>query len=121
MTYFSKHRDANEYLKILANDDWKVINYTPSTVYYHPYERFSINDEENVHGIIGQEFDKVVAIIDEHFCYERNVLSVKNYEVTPYYNPVKMLYQIMSRARNQLAVIVIDNEEIMAHCLSILN
>ncbi len=74
------------------------------------------------HGVIGQEFDKVVAVIDQFFYYDgNNNLSISNYPQTPYYHPPKMLFQIMTRTRRKLCVVVINNNEIMERCLSILS
>lgn len=122
LNYFKTYSEATNYIKFLKEKNWKVINYTPSTKHAFPYEKFSISDEVNAHEVIGQEFDKVVAIVDSHFYYDsNNNLSTRGYSNTPYYHPTKMLSQIMSRAKRKLSFIVIDNEEIMDRCLEILN
>jgi len=76
---------------------------------------------DNAHQVIGQEYDKVIAVIDQFFCYEGDVLSIKGYTNTPYYHPIKMLFQIMTRTRRKLGVIIINNSEIMSRCLTILD
>lgn len=122
LNYFKTYSEATNYIKSLKEKKWKIINYTPSTKHIFPYEKFEIPNEDNAHGVIGQEFDKVVAIVDSHFYYDTdNKLSTKNYNNKPFYHPTKMLFQIMTRTRRKLSFIIIDNEEIMDRCLEILN
>ncbi|OIQ17670.1 MAG: hypothetical protein BM557_08250 [Flavobacterium sp. MedPE-SWcel] len=121
INYFENLEDAVNFIKVLKLNNWKVINYTPSTVHTHPYEKFSLTEEDNTHQVIGQEFDNVVAVIDSHFYYKNTgELSTKNYIDKPYYLTNKMLYQIMTRARKKLNIVIIDNKEVMEQCLSIL-
>ncbi|MCQ6373201.1 hypothetical protein NPM09_31980, partial [Bacillus cereus] len=42
--------------------------------------------------------------------------SKRNY----YYDSTKMLYQMVTRARNKLHIVIIDNEEVLEKCLRIL-
>jgi len=120
LNYFDNYRESKSFLTQLQAEDWKTINYTPSQYNTHPYERHSIESEsDNAHTVIGQEYDNVVAVIDEYFCYKNNELTVKgdNY----YYDPTKMLLQIVSRTRIKLNIVIIDNQEVLDRCLSILN
>lgn len=121
LIYFQTSSEAKNYLKYMSDYEWKIINYTPSSRYSYPYIDYAVFSEDNAHGVIGQEFDKVVAVIDEFFCYNGNNLSIKNYTSVPYYNPVKMLFQIMTRTRRKLCVVIINNAEILERCISILN
>lgn len=120
LVYFKEYSAAKEYLSLLSSNEWKVINYTPSRKHVLPYDNYALDNEDNAHTVIGQEFDKVVAVIDSHFFYKNNKLSTKNYSNRPFYHPTKMLFQIMSRTRRKLCFIVVDNPEIMERCLSIL-
>ena len=122
LQYFKEYKSAKNYITLLKKNNWKVINFTPSRKHTHPYENYSIAMEDNTHGIIGQEFDKVVAVVDSHFFYNsNNRLSTRGYKDTPYYHPTKMLLQVMTRTRKKLSFIVINNNEIMNRCLEILN
>jgi hypothetical protein len=120
LRYFQNSKDAKKYVEMIGEQGWKIINYTPSRIHRHPYEDYSIALEDNAHGVIGQEFDKVIAVIDEFFYYNGDKLSFRNYVFTPYYHPSKMLFQIMTRTRKKLSVVIINNNEIMERCLSIL-
>ncbi|RZJ74612.1 MAG: DUF2075 domain-containing protein [Flavobacterium sp.] len=116
LNYFRKYVDARDYLEVLKANDWKVINYTPSrdALTYNNYNLFGA---DSVHEVIGQEFDNVVAVIDSSFYYDGGRLSSKQ---QPYYNITKMLYQIVTRTRRKLNIIIINNDEILERCLDIL-
>ncbi len=118
LTYFSQYEDAVKLMADLSEKGWKVINYTPDRLRQFPYEKSSVPfEEDNAHSVIGQEFDKVVAVVDQHFIYHENKLIVQYHA---YYDPAKMLYQIMTRVRRKLHVIVINNAEILNRCLDML-
>lgn len=121
INFFNNHTDALNYIQILKTTDWKTINYTPSSRDYHPYNDCKIeNESDNSHTVIGQEFNNVVAIIDEHFYYNSSdSLTAKPYSSKPYYyNPTKMLYQIVTRTRKKLNIVIINNSEVLERCLS---
>lgn len=121
LKYFQNTKDAKEYLKVLDDSGWKVINYTPSRYDTHPYEEFALDGAENAHDVIGQEFDQIVAVIDQYFYYDGDSLSIKNYPKVAHYHPIKMLFQIMTRTRKKLCVVIINNKKVLSRCLSILN
>lgn len=117
--YFSNCFNAKRYIETLRQG-WKIINYTPSMYENYPYDKYNFFSEDNAHKVIGQEFDKVVAVIDRCFYYDQEgKLATKNYNF--YYHPKKMLFQILTRARRKLSIIIIDNEELLNQCLNILN
>ncbi len=121
LNYFDNYEEAKLYMKQLNVEEWKIINYTPSTVHTLPYEQHQIEEEkDNAHTVIGQEYDNVVAVIDEYFYYKGNNLSTRQYRNRPYYHPTKMLFQIVSRTRIGLNIIIIKNEEILSRCLEIM-
>lgn len=123
LNYFSSYQEAKSYLLEKQNDNWKVINYTSSSKHRSPYDLFRIEENlDNAHTVIGQEYDKVIAVIDQYFYYKNNKeLSTRNYLNTPYYHPVNMLFQIVSRTRLKLSIIIIGNNEVLKRCLNILN
>ena len=121
ITFLENIDETIEFITQLKNQGWKIINYTPDGYRTIPYERFRIMEESiNSHTVIGQEFDNVVAIIDEHFYYENNQLSTRGYSKAPYYHPTKMLYQIISRTRLKLHLIIFRNPIILSRCLEML-
>lgn len=122
LNYFQNNKQAKAFLIEKQKSNWKAINYTPSSKYRSPYDDHQINEnQDNAHTVIGQEYDKVIAVIDEYFYYKNdNELSTRNYPNRPYYHPTKMLFQIMSRTRLKLSVVIINNSEILQRCLDIL-
>lgn len=121
LNYFDNYQDAKLFLLHLKSNGWKITNYTPSTVDTLPYEQHRIEEEsDNAHTVIGQEFDNVVAVIDEFFYYKNHRLSTRSYRKRPFYHPTKMLFQIVSRTRLKLCIVIINNPEILQRCLDII-
>ena len=119
--YFQNYDDARAYIELQGELGWKTINYTHDGYKTHPYHNCQTNADDNAHSVIGQEFDNVIGVIDSYFCYDENKkLSICNYSKKPYYAPVLMLFQILTRTRKRLSIIVINNPEIMKRCLSAL-
>jgi hypothetical protein len=122
LNYFDNYVEAKSFLEQRMLENWKIINYTPSSKATLPYEQYNIDKElDNAHKVIGQEFDNVLAVIDEYFYYKSGYLSTRNYKDKPYYHPTKMLWQIVSRTRIRLGVVIVNNKEILDRCLEILN
>jgi DNA polymerase III delta prime subunit len=122
LKYFESYEIAKNYLNQLKSENWKIINYTPDSRRNLPYQKNNLeNEDDNAHTVIGQEFDNVVAVIDEYFYYQNGKLSTQNYNSKPYYHPTKMLFQIVSRTRIKLSIVIINNPIILARCLNILN
>lgn len=101
----------------LQMKDWKVPKYTPGIHSKFKYQRYEIGNEESAHAVIGQEFDKVVAIIDETFKYNENGILVADNSC---YSQRQMLYQILTRTRQKLYIIILNNEPMLKRCLEIL-
>lgn len=121
LVYFQYSSDAEEHIRVAKNYGWTLINYTPSRGQRFPYSNYRVLSAETAHEVIGQEFDKVLAIVDETFCYDGNKLSVADKYASAYYEPVKMLFQILTRTRRKLQIVIVNNEEVMSRCLDILN
>ena len=94
-----------------------IPKYTPGTHSTFCYEENGTVEEESAHAVIGQEFDKVVAIIDNSFRYDGDGKLIANNE---YYSQRQMLYQILTRTRQRLYVIILNNEPMLKRCLEIL-
>ena len=116
--YFSNVKDAQNYLNYLdATGKWKAITFTPSQ--YSPGSVNSLSHlcDEKAHGVIGQEFDRVVFAMDSNFRYsDKNRLSSI---ASNYYSLKGMLYQIVTRAVEELKIIVINNPELYQKLISI--
>lgn len=108
--YFDCFEDLSNYISYLQEEEkWKAITYTNSRFTPEPLDKFANICELNAHKVIGQEFDKVVFIMDDNFKYGENgkLLQRKNY-----YSPKGMLYQIVTRAVSELKIVVYQNEDL---------
>ena len=117
LCYCSQKKEVILLSKHLQQKGWKIPKYTPGTISSFCYEGYGIAEEESAHAVIGQEFDKVVAIIDNSFRYDGGGKLIANNE---YYSQRQMLYQILTRTRQRLYVIILNNEPMLKRCLEIL-
>lgn len=119
LNYFESLEDAKKYLDALDELEWEVLRFTPSQYNQEHHEKYSDDSKRSSHNVIGQEFDGVAVTIDKYFSY--NEAGELIYKGTAYYQPVKMLFQNITRTRKKLNLVIIDNEEILARCVSILH
>lgn len=117
LCYCSQKQEVILLSKHLQQKGWKIPRYTPGTHSTFCYEEYGTVEEESAHAVIGQEFDKVVAIIDNSFRYDGDGKLIANNE---YYSQRQMLYQILTRTRQKLYVIILNNEPMLKRCLEIL-
>lgn len=118
INYFQNIQDAKNYLTSLDSDEWEVLRFTPSQYDKEHHEKYSHTLSKTSHEVIGQEFDNVAVTIDSYFTYDENGKLI--YQGKAYYYTLKMLFQNITRARKRLNLVIIDNEELLNRCLSIL-
>ena len=121
--YFGNRASANTYLhKMEDTTDWHVLNYAKSR-YTHESIDSMVNCGKVSHEVIGQEFDKVIIPMDFNFYYGPGTQEKKNkrgevvgvnqfmfLNSTDSYYPInKMFYQNITRSREQLQIVVIEN------------
>lgn len=117
LCYCSQKQEVILLSRHLQEKEWKIPKYTPGTISTFCYEGYGTAEEESAHAVIGQEFDKVVAIIDNSFRYDGDGKLIAN---NSYYSQRQMLYQILTRTRQKLYVIILNNEPMLKRCLEIL-
>jgi len=116
--YFKDIDDAKEFLGSLNTNEWEILRFTPSQYKNEHHEKYSEISSKISHRVIGQEFDNVAITIDQFFSYnKKGELIYRGYS---YYHPVKMLLQNITRTRKRLCVVIIDNNEILDRCISVL-
>ena len=113
--YFDDPQIVWQYLKYLQGKGWQFITYTNSRYNKDPYDDLASFGNVNAHSVIGQEFPKVVLIMDKNFSYCNNKLNFQN----SYYSAKGMLYQIVTRVVNELKIIVLDNSSLYVKLLEI--
>lgn len=123
VSYFKELSNAALLLDRLVNENWTFINYTPlSRGQKQPYEDLIFRNLgiDSVHKVIGQEFDKVVVVLDDSFYYLKGTLLFKHKGTQfPYYLPTQMLYQMLTRAKCKIHFLIVNNEEVLERCLKI--
>jgi hypothetical protein len=118
LNYFSTAEDAKSYLDGLDESNWEILRFTPSQYQKEHHEKYSEASNRTSHQVIGQEFDGVAVTIDKFFSYSDNGNLI--YRGSSYYDPPKMLFQNITRARKKLNLVIIDNEELLNRCITIL-
>lgn len=118
LIYFSNPADANHHLASLDAAKWKVIKFTPSQYNSEHHETYSVGIQATSHDVIGQEYDGVAVMVDQFFSYNNEGNLV--YTGRAYYQPAKMLFQNMTRARSRLQLIIINNSRMLSACTQIL-
>ncbi|MGL4473389.1 MAG: DNA/RNA helicase domain-containing protein [Shewanella sp.] len=117
--YFTDHGSVRNYIQLIGNDGWEVLNLTPSLHGTEHHESYSDSLNKCSHAVIGQEFDNVAVVIDEYFSYDSTGSLI--YRSSTYYDSVKMLFQNITRTRKRLKLIIIGNNQVLNRCLSVFN
>lgn len=108
--YFSKVENGKRYLEMLEEQEWEVINFTPSQYARYPYDSYRSIMGGTAHSVVGQEFDIVAVALDSHFFYDENgYLDTQGFPWPPYYHPTKMLFQMVTRTRKRLKLVILNN------------
>lgn len=118
VVYFDSINDAKNYIDSVDATQWKVLRFTPSQYKNEHHESYSNVMNSTSHEVIGQEFDQVAVAVDRHFSYNQHGNLV--YTGTAYYQPAKMLFQNVTRARNKLRLIIIENPAVLQACMRVL-
>ena len=110
----------------------QFLNYTKSLYPRAGEELEKLGDYgENSHEVIGQEFDNVIIPMDTNFYYDERTFvdeskgtskTYKMLETSDSYYPLdKMLYQNLTRTRERLEIVVIENYELFVEICNLLN
>lgn len=117
--YFSNMDAAKEFIEVLRSEDWNYINYTNSLYTSDPFDESIISHVyDNSHKVVGQEFEKVAVVLNQNFFYRDGRL---NGTTSSYYNSMKMLFQILTRTKNKLYLIIVNNENLLKDILFLLD
>lgn len=117
--YFTNYHDAGNFAILLKEKNWNILSYTESNYNHREADKFTAYSNLNAHAVVGQEFDKIATVIDSSFRYNKDKRLVSLGK--SYYNPGKMLFQMLTRAREKICLIIVNNEEMLKECLAIQN
>ncbi len=117
--YFDDIDRARGFAEGLEIEGWQVIDYTGENWNGYIIERMRLYRGLNAHGVLGQEFDKVLVLVGSTFYYDEDGgLAVKGKN---HYDPERMLYQSVTRARKQIMLLIVNNPEFMTELINALN
>lgn len=112
-SYFTSENSAIDWIESKKEEGYIFIQSVPELNHSRMTPDTSITTE-----VIGEDIDKVVVLIDENYFYKYNSESKKNelknkLEGTNHYNPVSNLYIAATRAKNKLAIAILNNKEVL--------
>jgi Cdc6-like AAA superfamily ATPase len=116
--YCSSTKKVLLLLEYLTKNGWKFLNCTSSLYNPEHPNRYKSIDNEVSHEVIGQEFNKVVIVLNEYNYIDENGLLQGS---GTYYHPNGMVFQNITRTISNLCIIVDRNIEMFNYCIEILN
>ncbi|ART74881.1 hypothetical protein B4U37_01935 [Sutcliffiella horikoshii] len=117
--YFGDINQARGFAEGLEREGWQIIDYTGQNFNGQAIQRMKLNRGLNAHNVLGQEFDKVLVLVGSTFYYnDQNSIAVRN---ANYYDPERMFYQSVTRARKQIMLLVVNNPEFMSKLINAVN
>ncbi len=116
IAYANTLDEVNQLLRYFKSKGYVFITLTPSQFVRNNIDKFAGNI--NSHDVVGQEFDKVVVVLDENFRYEDGMLHAREHP-NPDYLFANLFYQNITRAKEKLALVVYDNRQIFESILTI--
>ena len=117
--YFDNIKQARGFAEGMECEGWQVIDYTGQNYNGHAIEKMKLRRGLNAHGVLGQEFDKVLVLVGAAFYYNTNNSIAVN--EANYYDPERMFYQSVTRARKQIMLLVVNNPEFMTKLINAMN
>lgn len=118
ITYCNSYKEAANLLKILKKKNYHVPKFTPKLHGKEDYEGWFPTDELSAHQVIGQEFDYVASLLSDKMSYNANgkLVSCGRY----LYKEDRMLYQILSRARKKIHLVIVNNVPVLERCMKLI-
>lgn len=114
LKYFSNVHDAKKWIRNLKDEGYEFLTPTSDNRRIASSDKFNDIKSINTHHSLGEEMDKVVTYIDESLIYKEGKLAKNNME---YYFIDNELYVNLTRARDRLALAIINNPEVYSKIL----
>ncbi len=99
--------EADRITNIYLENGYIFLTFTPSRYKDNSIDHYA--QYMNSHNVIGQEFDKVMIVMDDNFRYDENGDLTAKVHPNPDYLFAKMFYQNVTRAREKLCILVVGN------------
>lgn len=117
ISYANNSQEAKKIIKYYKSLGYIFINYTRSLYNYSSFDIY--RSDYNTHKVIGQEFDNVLMVLDKHYYYDADEKLQATTHPCPDYLYDKLLYQGLTRVREKLSIIIIEDENLFRKILSI--
>ena len=115
--YAKNVKEADTISEYYRKKGYEFITFTPSKFVSNSVDHYAENI--NSHQVIGQEFDNVIVILDKNFRYSTEGILQAYEHPNPDYLFSRLFYQNITRARQKLCIIVLDNIDLFTKLLSI--
>lgn len=106
VNYANTTQEAQDMLKYYREKGYIFINYSKSNYDVSPYAAYE--EDFDTHHVIGQEFDKVVMLMDNSFYYDEEGILNGIPHPNPDYLYPNLFYQGVTRVREKLSLIIVD-------------
>ncbi|MGE7920701.1 DNA/RNA helicase domain-containing protein [Viridibacillus sp. NPDC093762] len=121
--YFDEIETANSYIEELVDSSKgkaTILIFTDDLVTRRKYERYNnVQAKLNAHEVIGQEFNHVVLTLGDYVDYDA---QGKLYATCrSYYDVVRMFYQLATRTKEKLTLVIINNKVLALRAVKVLN
>lgn len=117
--YANDINESDRILRLYINRGYTFLTVTPSRYVSNMIDRYA--SVPNSHQVISQEFDSVIVIIDSNFRYDEDGKLDAKEHPNPDYLFTRLFYQIVTRARKKLCIIVMGNHEVLTKLIRIKN
>lgn len=109
--------EAKRLINLYDEKGYIFISYTQSMYYRNSIDLYPNNYD--THHVIGQEYDKVMIMMDKNFRYDKEIRIQGKEHPNPDLLFYKLLYQAISRAREKLCVLIVENCKLFTDILYI--
>lgn len=109
--------EAMKLIDLYDEKGYTFISYTQSMYYANSIDLYP--STYDTHHVIGQEYDKVMIMMDGNFRYDNDRRIQGKVHPNPDLLFYKLLYQAISRAREKLCVLVVENYNLFSAILNI--
>ena len=123
--HFNSRKDAQEFIhRSSLFEGYNVIEIPEYSGYWgnkKNLSRFISWSPEDSFKVIGREYDKVLLPIDKKFKYDNTGNLIIECEKDYPYIPKNCLYQAITRTKNELLIVVVNNKDLFKKIEEILN
>lgn len=116
--YANTVNEAKSIIRYYRENGYVFINYSKSNYCPSPYSQFE--EDYDTHHVIGQEFDNILMLLDKSFYYDENGVLKGIPHPNPDYLYPNLFYQGITRVREKIALVVVEESELFEKISSVL-